>query len=728
MTASGAGPASGAVLDLDRVPTRPPRIEIFGASAAGVLYQVVPADRGTAEQTTYVKPAGAPAYVVPRGFDKLGGNVVINDDYGSAKVSYQLIGTPATQTCEVSGASVAVTPDGWIDDGGQRVRAGASGCEVIAQLPHQGRVVAADDVGYVDRRDLDGTGTRALYYYSYADPEHPRQIPTGSSNWWIEAVSLRGATITWRSFERVTAPVLRSDLVRAKTDGTSTILLDTIDGAIMSTAILGGATGWSSCVQDTCTGGSIDANGTHHQLSGTVTVAADGTRFVFDTHGSPDAIDAALAVDATTPRTRIVTVPYLPPLAYAVSLGAGGVAYVDSQLAAPSVNRRTYTKSGSTIALGSQLRLAQSGSRWQQQLSRDGRRTAYVDNGGDLWLVTDDGVKTRVFDGETKTAIVGSYLELSGSRLLWSRMAYDGEACDLAACWPDYRAAVPMVYNLATGTSSQLTGPVPEKPASLWGSYLAYADNSNAIWRRDLSSNALIQVKAAGGPAVTNIAVHDDYVAWSTCVSGTSNYCAPSTVAFRNMATKAAAIKITTTSTLHISLSGGHVVFDDYVGNYPESGTLKVLRLGTTATGVVGPVKANARFDVHDETLGWVGADDVARIGPNSAFVAAPRFLGNAIGPTSFHPATGSWRPEFGISKALTTCLLTIRSGTTVRRVLTCPTSVGSARPGWNGLDSAGHLVPKGTYSWTLTGSDADGSLRWWTNATHPIAGTVRVT
>jgi flagellar hook assembly protein FlgD len=84
--------------------------------------------------------------------------------------------------------------------------------------------------------------------------------------------------------------------------------------------------------------------------------------------------------------------------------------------------------------------------------------------------------------------------------------------------------------------------------------------------------------------------------------------------------------------------------------------------------------------------------------------------------------------PEFSISKALTTCKLTIRSGTTVRRVLTCPTTTGSARPGWNGLDSAGHLVPKGTYTWTLTGSDSDGTLRWWTNATHPISGTIKVT
>jgi hypothetical protein len=312
--------------------------------------------------------------------------------------------------------------------------------------------------------------------------------------------------------------------------------------------------------------------------------------------------------------------------------------------------------------------------------------------------------------------------------LLWWRATYLGQACDVTTCVPDYNSPVAMLYNVGTGVSSRLNGPVASQSTALWGSYLAYADDGKGIWRRDLSSNALVQVKAAGGPAVTNVAVHDDYVAWSTCAQGTSNYCEPSTVAFRNMATRAAAVRITTTSTLWIALSGGHVLFDDYVGNYPQTGILKVLRLGTTATGKVGSVKAGTHFDVHDETLGWVGVDDVARIAPNSSFVAPPRFLGNTIGTASFTPAAGSWTPEFSISKALTSCRLTIRSGTTVRRVLTCPTTLGSARPSWNGRDSAGRLVPKGTYSWTLTGGDSDGSLRWWTNATHPIAGTVRVT
>ncbi|QNE21021.1 hypothetical protein F1D05_27820 [Kribbella qitaiheensis] len=716
-------------VDLDRIPTRPPAIQVLGASAAGVLYRVHAADQDASDQTTWVKPAGGPSYQVPDSFDLLSGSRIFSSDYGTQKVSYQVIGTPATLTCELQRRLAAATSFGWISEDGDRVEIGSSGCQVTAQLPRQGRIVAADDLGYVERRDLDDQGTRTLAYYSYADPAHPRLIPAGDYNWWIEAVSLSGPTITWRAFNRVNPP-LRSYLVRAKTDGSSTVLLDTYDGDIASTAILGGSTGWTACGgsgNTTCASGSIDANGTHHRLGETQSVVSDGARFVFDTHGTADAIDAAVAVDATTPRTRIVSVPYLPPLATGVSLGAGGVAYLDNQVPAYAVNRRAYSKSGTTITLSSQIRVAQT-SRTNQSVSRDGRRTAYLDSGGDLWLATDDGVRTRVFDSAVTVAVAGGRIQLSGTRLLWWRATYRGQVCDQVSCFPDYDPAVAMLYNVGTGVSSQVNGPIGSKSAALWGSYLAYADTGQGIWRRDLSSNALVQVKAAGGPEVNSVAVHDDYVAWSTCAQGTSNYCGPSTVAFRNMATRTAAVRITTTSTLRIALSGGHVLFDDYVGNFPQTGVLKVLRLGTTATGVVGSVKAGTLFDVHDETLGWVGADEVARIGTNSSFVAPPRFLGNTIGTASFTPSAGSWTPEFPISKALTSCKLTIRSGTTVRRVLTCPTAVGSARPSWNGVDSAGHLVPKGTYSWTLAAGDSDGTLRWWTNATHPIAGTVRVT
>jgi hypothetical protein len=286
-----------------------------------------------------------------------------------------------------------------------------------------------------------------------------------------------------------------------------------------------------------------------------------------------------------------------------------------------------------------------------------------------------------------------------------------------------------MLYDTRTGVSTEQTVQTNSyRPIDLWGNFLSWADNANAVWRRDLASGALLQVKAAGAASVRSVAVHDDWVAWAACTSDEQqDHCAQSVVGHRNMQTKAPAVQVAGLHTVHVRLSGGHVVYDTYPSVIPVAGTLKVNRLGTTATGVVGALRWQGSFDVHDETLAWIAPDDIARIGPNSPFVAYPRYLGAGSAPPAFDPALRVWNPEFGISKALPTCTLTIKSGTTVRRTLNCATTTGSARADWDGRDSVGRLLPPGAYTWTLTGRDSDGTLRWWTGATHPITGTVRI-
>jgi hypothetical protein len=727
----GVGGLPARAVDLDPMPTREPTVTVLGASSAGVLYRVSPID-GRTPPVNWVKPTGGAAYQVPGSINQLGGSWIFGLEGPTYEVTYQQIGTPITRTCNQEHSMASATPFGWVTAAGQRVEVSATGCEVTAQLPRQFSIVAADAAGYVDLRYLSGGAGQRLTYYSYADLTHPREIDDAGYNSEVGAVAVRGSSVTWRSLDANKLP----RIVRAQTDGSPAHLLATLaDGGAPTTSIAGGSTGWATCDDygANCRAGSIDANGTKHRLNGTRSVVSDGTRFIFDTHTTSYAVDAAAAVDATTPRTRIVNVSFLPPIAKTVALGAGGVAYVDSQpplVGAPiegvhEISQRGYSKSGTTITVSGQTRVGQNRD-YQTGIARDGRRTAYLDTAGDLWLFRDDGVRTKVFTSVERVAIVvRPELRLSGTRLLWWKGLYTGDGCDMATCFPIYNNVIPMLYNVATGVSSPLTGPVDGRPATVWGSYLAYADSAQAVWRRDLSSNALVQVKPPGGSPIMDVAVNDDYVAWAICQPN----CDPSMVTYRNMATKAAAVQIRTTGTREISLSGGHVVFATFPNPYSQDGgTLETLRLGTKAVGVVGPIYPGSGFSVHDETLGWVGTDGVAKLSSNPSFVAPPRLLGNTIGTASFTPSAGSWTPEFSISKALTTCTLTIRSGTTVRRVLTCPTTVGSARPSWNGIDSAGHLVPKGTYSWTLTASDSDGTLRWWTNATHPIAGTVRVT
>jgi hypothetical protein len=112
-------------------------------------------------------------------------------------------------------------------------------------------------------------------------------------------------------------------------------------------------------------------------------------------------------------------------------------------------------------------------------------------------------------------------------------------------------------------------------------------------------------------------------------------------------------------------------------------------------------------------------------------YVDPPRYLGAALGSATITPngdgSNDRWTPTFPFSKAVPTCAITIRSGTTVVRTLNCATSTGRAVLSWDARNSAGKLVAKGKYQWTMTGRDADGPLRWWTGSTAPITSTVTV-
>ncbi|MEV6286020.1 hypothetical protein [Kribbella sp. NPDC051770] len=739
-----ASAQAAGVQDVNRVLFDRPYVEVLGASPAGVLYKVSRnVDNSLVGLSTWVKPAGGPAYQVDQSFQQLSGDKIYGMTYPSGTVAYQYVGTPTTLRCDdspqpIPGANwtrggFLFAPWGWFSNAGYRVEAGRAGCQVNGTYPGLSdyNLAAVDNTGYVTVGSIGTEGDRQLTYRSYADPTHPRVIADAGHTRYLSGVSLSGTAVAWTHQDYADLPPTGSYVVRSTTDGSAAPVVTRLPGWVVATAIAGTATAWTTC-QGTgdCVAGSIAANGARTQVDDTRTVVADGNRFVFDTRTPTPGVDAAAGVGGSAARTRLAPVDLLPPITYVVQLGAGGVAYVDTQQPANAASRRFYTRGPGTVTLSAQTKLGQEGG-GTKLVSREGRRTAYVDTAGALWLVTDDGVRTKVFTPATRVAIMGGQqLRISGSRLLWWKALYTEDRCDPPGpgCYPWYGNQVPMLYDLRTGVSTQQ--PIAAswtQAVDLWGNYLSWAEDNNSIWRRDLASGALLQVKAAGTATVQALAVHDDWVAWATCAANTQDDCAQSVVAHRNLQTKAAAIQLTSGHTRHVALSGGHVVYDTYASDHPAPGTLKVNRLGTSATGVVGPVSWNGSFDVHDETLAWVAPDEIARIGPNSAFVAYPKYLGNGSAPPSFNPALRLWNAEFGISKALPTCSLTIKSGPTVRRTLNCATTNGSARADWDGRDSAGRLLPAGAYTWTLAGRDGDGTLRWWTGATHAITGTVRI-
>ncbi|WP_371661065.1 FG-GAP-like repeat-containing protein [Streptomyces sp. NBC_00280] len=84
-----------------------------------------------------------------------------------------------------------------------------------------------------------------------------------------------------------------------------------------------------------------------------------------------------------------------------------------------------------------------------------------------------------------------------------------------------------------------------------------------------------------------------------------------------------------------------------------------------------------------------------------------------------------SWSPKWWLSKPAASWKLVIRNKATgaTLRTLSGGTARGVIPASWNGKDTAGRLVPNGTYTWTLTATPADGQ-----GATLTKTGTVKVT
>jgi hypothetical protein len=94
-------------------------------------------------------------------------------------------------------------------------------------------------------------------------------------------------------------------------------------------------------------------------------------------------------------------------MTFAVSIGAAGVAYIDSRGSSRTASRRGYTRTSGTVTLAPQAGLgtALGGPAYvSSTVSRDGRRTAYVDTDRKLWIVTDQGVRTKVIALPRRTA------------------------------------------------------------------------------------------------------------------------------------------------------------------------------------------------------------------------------------------------------------------------------------------------------------------------------------
>ena len=617
--------------------------------------------------------------------------------------------------------------------------ADVNGCRITGSVAPIGdaELAASDASGYVTIDSVDQDGRATLSYHSYATPDKTQPIQTGGRNRYVHAMELAGSVVTWAENDHEDGGIDKEHafIVRSSTTGGPAKVTE-VQRYVNTTAIIGTATAWAGCITSSarrCAAGSISSTGVVTEVPDSRSVASDGTRFFVDTNGASPGIHSATVIDGKN-WTRLVTIGLLPPYTYSVDAAAGHVTYVDDQAQSGGetrlvLARRSFTKSGDMLTLGAQ-RVA--GNVGQQQVTRDGDRTAYMDDAGVLWIATDGGTKTRVFTSQQGVSVAWTQwpapFTLSGHRLLWVRGDYVGTDCELGGCDLSSGNVRLMMFDLRTGKNVDLGPTTLRRPAALWGNYLVTTDATNRILRKDLSSGVTVQVKAAG-PVVAGLDVNGTIVGWSTCAPiSDSDGCGVSKIGYKVVSSTAPAVELTSQYSAKVSLTGGHLAYTlDSSGTY----TLKTWRLGTTSTTVIGRAYGFAEtvpFEAYDETLAWIGVDRTARLTPLAPFVARPRYLGNASVAASFNPSAGQrWSPSFPISKALPTCAITIKSGSTVKRSLPCATSTGIARAVWDGKDAAGQFVAKGAYAWTLTASDSDGGLLWWNGSANPISGIITV-
>jgi hypothetical protein len=723
----------GTVL-LDSAPTDHARVYTLAASTAGILYDTRGFDSGLGT-TTWVKPTGAPSFQVSNSTNAISGSMIFARDNSNTTITYRTISDPTLRSCSTPNADRAFLPTGWIraDRAGvfQLVTAGSTGCTVrtLATIPNA-RLLTADPTGFVTEvtTHVGNGGVHVLEYRSFATPATARVLDT--DDYVYNYTTLQGNVIAWAEGAGTDNPLVIHRRILGQATGQD-ILVGT--QYFLGFAITNTATGYATCDVDCTAVTTPVTGGSPSQLPAVQALASDGSSFYFAHLGADTTIDRGSSAAGSL--ERVVTLPHYPPFASAIAVDASRVSYVDSDGPDPApglpksfLHTRAYTKSGTALTLGAAVNKGAA----VYQLSADGGRLlvrTWTGAGTDRLYVRAEGEPDRLVFVATPTATIedGAFT-ISGTRVLWTRAEFTSDPC--APGCPQYGTKSAMLYNLRTGTSTRLGDATTTKWA-LWGSYVVWSNRDGSIYRRDLSSNKTVTVKAAGY-GVGAIGVFGSYVGWSECVIAG---CTKGMVAFRNMVTMAAPTRLSTTNVaVRMKLTGGHVVYGIPASYGGPPSLLRELRLGTTATGTIGSYLGAAgpnAFDVHDEMLVWIAPDGVARLAPNSTFADPPRYLGNALGSTTITPngdgTNDRWTPDFPFSKALPTCTVTIRSGTTVVRALNCANTTGRALLSWDARNTAGTLVPKGTYTWTMTGSTPDGPLRWWTASTTPITSTLTI-
>ncbi|WP_328329173.1 hypothetical protein OHA70_05380 [Kribbella sp. NBC_00382] len=618
-----AGMAGAATADpvgtkkLNGVRSEQPRIRVIGASTAGTLYQVSRVGDST-PATTWVKPAGAPAYQTGF-FSHLAGDKLYREGAGT---NYQLIGDTQTRTCPPGTpaaaddggidpsdiAFLAVTPFGWIGRYGERVDVSASGCTVSTPgYPSGGLIVATGPNGYLITPESPTGDTVAITYVPYSAPAAQvvlADVPRDS----VWAFSLSATHAGWAKFNGANggSAIWQATLGSAG----SGHAIGTVPDRVSRTAVAGTSVGWDICSQsnaDNCTSGSVTAGGVATTLAGTRTVTSNGSKFVYDVTGEPASIVKAAAVSAAAVKTRVQAVQRLVPVTGSVALGNDRVFYSDGR-GKDTLYQRSYKVQDGAVKLGAETTVAPV--RRATQVTVEGRSTAYLDAHGDLRLISPNGSQSLAFvsNQEGLRASPDYAMSVTGRWIRWTREQYAGPPCEDGVCEDVYSDQTAMLYDQATGTNTVL-GEEDFLPVAD-GKLYRY-DDDLAIVQKDLATGTETVVRPAGSESPLAVDADSQYLVWLSYTG------AGYRIGYRNLVTGVVTEGVELGGELgfgQLKVGGSKAAYTVQQPGDQQVRQVRVLDLVTGTSTAVGETRSG--FDVSGNALATIGADWTARITP----------------------------------------------------------------------------------------------------------------
>ena len=504
--------------------------------------------------------------------------------------------------------------------------------------------------------------------------------------------------------------------------------------------------GWQTQAGSAWTFSSIPAGGGSVSTAGfasTYGLASTGSQFVLAEDDTVSDDGVYTVPDASGTPTGIFTGGPAALAATSIALGPGAVAYSDNSSASLPVWSRTLTSAGGTLTAGSPSMLA--GSSTGYGLSVSGLRSTYLSTTTSGTTVTNTldlsqpGGSPRTIAADASGAPLSTDLfngaepTLSGMRVLYS--VINVGSTTTPTLW--------RLYDVGSATTADLpsTGVVSY---ALWGDYLVWFTTSGAVERRDLATGVTTRIATISVPSGDTlsgrIAVWGDATVWGVGLFPTGGGGQiSSSIGYLEVPAGATPGTPTTFAAPlgDLVLSNGYLAYAAQIGSSPRPLTVVPLSGGspvTVTSQLFNGVNQSGQFSLDNSTVGWVDGSGATLGEPEAAPLAhvanPPYYLGDGVAPASYLLGGANWNAELVTSAPLTSCAVTISQGSTTVRTLACNATdlgVGDAQVSWDGTDTAGSVVAPGSYTWTLTGANGDGSLLNSDGSTRAVSGTITV-